>query len=94
MPDSENGSPETSTADRIKKALEEADKDEKYTNLLFLFALNNNADKARSLLYDQKNYALAGNGTKEELHQKAIDFLANFHINYRSSRIEFLRMGE
>ncbi len=95
MPGSADGSWETaSLADRIKKALDETDKNEKYTNLRFLLALNSNADKAKSLLYDQKNYALAGDGTKKELHQRAMDFLTNFHINYRNSRIEFLRMGE
>lgn len=95
MSGSADGSRETaSTADRIKKALEETDKNERYTNLLFLLALNSNADRAESLLYDQKNYTLASDGTKKELHQRAMDFLANFHINYRSSRIEFLQMGE
>lgn len=83
-----------SMTDKIKKAIGEVDKNKKYTSLLFLIALNSNADRKRSLLYDKKDDTLSDDGIKEGLHQKAIDFLSNFHINYRSSRMEFLRMGE
>ncbi|MBD5458889.1 MAG: hypothetical protein HDR27_10020 [Lachnospiraceae bacterium] len=70
-------------ADRIKEAIAEADKNKRYTGMRFLIALNSNADRTRSLLFDKK-----------ELHQKAMGFLSNFHINYRSSRMECLRIGE
>lgn len=90
----DNPSKAATAADRIKSAVDEANKKKKYTSLLFLIALNSNADRTRSLLYDKKDETSSNDETKEGLRQKTIGFLSNFHINYRSSRMEFLRMGE
>lgn len=89
----DNPSKAVAITERIKSAVAEADKAKSYTNLLFLIALNGNADRTRSLLYDKKDNASSNDGRKDGLRQKAFDFLKNFHINYRNSRMEFLRMG-
>ncbi|MCM1175813.1 MAG: hypothetical protein NC341_12285 [Blautia sp.] len=81
-------------ADRIKKAITETDRNKKYTNLLFLIALDSDADKKQSLLYDKEGRAFSNDEAKEALRQKAMEFLAKFHINYGNGRMEFLRMGE
>lgn len=94
-PGSDKAPSETSTmADKIKKAVAETDKNRKYVSRMFLLAISNNADTKQSLLFNKKNYHSFGDNIEEGLHQKAMEFLKNFHINYRNNRMEFLRMGE
>lgn len=90
-------------ADRVKKAIAETDKSRKYAKMMFLLAVGSNADIRESLLFDKKNYYFAdggisgdetSDGIEEGFRRKTIDFLKNFHIKYRSSRMEFLRIGE
>lgn len=78
----------------IKEALRGTEEKQKYAKWMFLAAVSSDAKTAKSLLLDKKNYVSFDGTAEDSLHKTAMDFLKNFHIKYRNSRMEFLAVKQ